>query len=769
MTVPVQIPFNQYIANGVTTEFPFTFLATSETHLKVFLGTVQQTTGFTVTGVGDDSGGSVSFTSPPLSTDLVTIRRNIPLGRTLFDYQNSGDFSADVVDLDFDTIWQAIQQISSDFNDRVLKFPETVDLSSIDNTLPAPQDGRVLTWSNGSLINAAITDTSSQISFLNTIPKVDTKALALASMGLDDGQGLLIMGESAVGDGGGGAYVYDASSALVANGGTILALDTLPGRLIHAGITPVTAKMFGALGNGIANDTAAMLAFFTYCIVNEKEGYIGKGDYLIDRGVLVFDNNHVKKTWPHIKTAGNFAVTFKDASGVNAPFITISNGTAYSIAGQYWIGGELGGITFDQNGHSTAANQHGISLMGIWGCKFGWLRGEDLGGSTVYFPPKFYPDSLGNLTNPDPYAVTFCDFEAIEANRGVGYAIENRNFLGFNGCTIASLRVIECESGGWYGFGTGNVVGFASMGSVKGVAFDDGTDLTAVGGPPLRITIKQYELDDCQYGIKLNRTTQFDAPMGRIVHRYNYGPLNTDNKYWPLEAVSISGGAVPNTRFANINIIHRIEAGGSKADMGIFYNGNNHANVLADIEFLVQDNAGFGFDDSDLYTNVSLDSKTVVKRVGTVIKDVEVKVASLVRSATSVSVLNTGFGTIAGKLDFTTPVYDRGGYYDAVNSKFEVPYDGLYKVNASINLSIPVGTRVRMAFYHDAGGILQADLVNVDYQVNTGIQNYTLSGLIYLSQGVDVFLMADQNTGAPVALSTLFGASSDLTWSIHSI
>ena len=281
MTVPVQIPFNQYIANGATTEFPFTFLATNETHLKVFLGTVQQTTGFTVTGVGDDSGGSVAFTTPPLSTDLVTIRRNIPLGRTLFDYQNSGDFSADVVDLDFDTIWQAIQQISSDFNDRILKFPETVDLSSIDNTLPAPQDGRVLTWSNGSLVNANISDTSSQISFINTIPKVDTKALALASMGLDDGQGLLIMGNTAVADGGGGAYTYDASSALLANGGTILALDTLPGRLIHAGITPVTVKTFGAVGDGIADDTTAVQEM----ALTGRDLYFTDGTYLTTANV----------------------------------------------------------------------------------------------------------------------------------------------------------------------------------------------------------------------------------------------------------------------------------------------------------------------------------------------------------------------------------------------------------------------------------------------------------------------------------------------------
>ena len=527
----------------------------------------------------------------------------------------------------------------------------------------------------------------------------------------------------------------------------------------------VSVKDFGAVGDGVTNDTSAMMAFFTHCIDSETEGYIGSGDYLIDRGVLVFDNNHVKKTWPTIKTAGNFAVTFKDASGVDAPFITISNGTAYSIAGQYWIGGELGGIAFDQNGQSTAANQHGISLMGIWGCNFGWLRGEDLGGSTVYCPPKFY-----TLTNPDPYAVTFCNFKGIEANRCLGFGLENRNFLGFNANSIETLRVIECHSGGWHGFGTGNIIGFASMGSVKGVAFDDGTDLVATGGPPLRITINQCELDDCQYGIKLNRTTQLDAPMCRMVHRYNYGVLNTDNKYWPIEAVSIAGGATANTSSVYINMIHRIEANGSKSDMGIFYNGNNSAQInTVNIDFTVQDNAAFGFDDTDLYTNVSSNSKILIKRDGIVITDTEIKAAAAVRSATTVSVQSTGYGTLTAKLDFPTSVYDRAGNYDTASSKFTVPYTGLYQVNASISLAMAVGSRVRMAFFKDVGGSLQALLDNIDYQVNTGVQGYKLSGVMYLSQGEEVFLMADQNTGSPVLLSSTFGASSDLIWTIHAI
>jgi len=56
-------------------------------------------------------------------------------------------------------------------------------------------------------------------------------------------------------------YIYDASSAATANGGTVLTLDTLAGRLVHGETTAITVKTFGAVGGGIIDDTSAFLAF----------------------------------------------------------------------------------------------------------------------------------------------------------------------------------------------------------------------------------------------------------------------------------------------------------------------------------------------------------------------------------------------------------------------------------------------------------------------------------------------------------------------------
>lgn len=117
MSVTEQTPISPYTANGVTTVFAFSFLALAAADLVVqvvdtFGIPSVKTLGvdYTVSGLGVASGGSVTFLAPPPNGYKVVIYRNSKLQRAT-DYQNNGDLLAATVNLDFDRVWLALQEI----------------------------------------------------------------------------------------------------------------------------------------------------------------------------------------------------------------------------------------------------------------------------------------------------------------------------------------------------------------------------------------------------------------------------------------------------------------------------------------------------------------------------------------------------------------------------------------------------------------------------------------------------------------------------------
>lgn len=110
--------FIEYTGNGVTTTFAYPFKIFVTTDLVVKLAGVTQTTGFSVTGAGSDTGGSVIFTTAPASAAAVGLYRVLPVVRTT-DYQQSGDFYQETVDNDQD--YQTI--LIQDLDSRALKVP----------------------------------------------------------------------------------------------------------------------------------------------------------------------------------------------------------------------------------------------------------------------------------------------------------------------------------------------------------------------------------------------------------------------------------------------------------------------------------------------------------------------------------------------------------------------------------------------------------------------------------------------------------------------
>lgn len=108
MTLPVQNPIVIYVGNGVTTAFAFPFTIFAAEDLVVLLGNVEQAAGYTVTGVGEDSGTAI-FTAPPAVGVLVALARDTSLERDT-DYQDNGDLLAPTLNKDFDRIWGALQE-----------------------------------------------------------------------------------------------------------------------------------------------------------------------------------------------------------------------------------------------------------------------------------------------------------------------------------------------------------------------------------------------------------------------------------------------------------------------------------------------------------------------------------------------------------------------------------------------------------------------------------------------------------------------------------
>lgn len=141
MTVSAQTPINQSNANGVTTVFPYTFRILDASDLRVDVDGDVKTLGvdYTVSGVGADGGGNVTFVAAPAS-GVVSRRRAMPLTRET-DFQDQGELPAATLDEDLDRAVMLVQQLQEQI-DRAIAFrtlPVNFDLA-----LPPPEAGKYL-------------------------------------------------------------------------------------------------------------------------------------------------------------------------------------------------------------------------------------------------------------------------------------------------------------------------------------------------------------------------------------------------------------------------------------------------------------------------------------------------------------------------------------------------------------------------------------------------------------------------------------------------
>lgn len=204
MTVPSTYTPTVVAANGVTTSFPFSFPVLAASHLRVELNGVALTniTDYTVTGVGNPAGGTAELLVAPTSGVIVTLQRAMPVSRET-DFQQNGDLLADTLNDDQDAPVMMLQQVNEKVG-RALQLPLGSAASAL---LPAVQAGY--------FIRAKLDGTGFEFT---------------------EGTGTLP-----------GEFIQSGTGAV--------------GRSYDAKIGEVVSvKDFGALGDGLADDTAAFEA-----------------------------------------------------------------------------------------------------------------------------------------------------------------------------------------------------------------------------------------------------------------------------------------------------------------------------------------------------------------------------------------------------------------------------------------------------------------------------------------------------------------------------
>jgi len=291
MTITVLPARNEYTATAAQTVFNYTFKIFENTDLNVYITPVGQeandstdlTTAYTVDAgtIGDEDGGFITMDSGVTAGSLVTIVSDVPESRTT-DYQFNGDFIPDTVNADFDRVVQLTKQVE-DTAGRTLTFQQSLQNATA-LTLPSPQATYFLRWNAGE----------------TGLENVD---LTVGGAPTDSS-----------------LVTYDASNNFA--GGTSRTVENKLGE-------SVSVKDFGAVGDGVTDDTAAFQTAQAGARAAGAHLLIPAGvNIRVTSQLTVYDN----EVW---QLDGNIIRDWTSASGDKLDKATIRNEHALTSATYY--------------------------------------------------------------------------------------------------------------------------------------------------------------------------------------------------------------------------------------------------------------------------------------------------------------------------------------------------------------------------------------------------------------------------------------------------
>ncbi|HID9458878.1 TPA: hypothetical protein ACXI1D_000392 [Proteus mirabilis] len=275
MTVSTELSHEEYVGNGVTTDFDFRFRIFESRHLIVVVAdsegnetTLKNGTDYTIVGAGSFHGGKVVLNKPLAQGWKILLERDLPVVQET-DLRNQGKFFAEVHEDAFDYLTMLIQKALGTFS---LSLRKPTYLSNyydakgnrIANLAP-PKLGS--DSANKDYVDNSIKDIDSKTLRVNdkpipTLPNTDERAGKVLTF---DENGYPIAIAPASGS------AIDVLSQLADGDGTLIGLES--GNL-NAAIYYVTPEMFAELDTPDTYNTNALKAAISHkrpCYLSAKE------------------------------------------------------------------------------------------------------------------------------------------------------------------------------------------------------------------------------------------------------------------------------------------------------------------------------------------------------------------------------------------------------------------------------------------------------------------------------------------------------------------
>jgi hypothetical protein len=217
----------------------------------------------------------------------------------------------------------------------------------------APANGGVVQWTQDNISNpAALTNTlradlaaSSGASLVGGGDQVVASIIALrALLKTSPSKNAFVTGYYAAGDGGGGSYWYDSTDTTTAdNGGTVI-VATDGGRWKLAMHSSIDVKQFGAKGDRVTDDTAAVQKTIDYALAN-KTSVTVTGMCRLTASIVI---NRAVANYP-LTDIGNYFCIQSDTRGgfyINSALTMFTSTLPYTTAPvSHFI--SFDGITFE--------------------------------------------------------------------------------------------------------------------------------------------------------------------------------------------------------------------------------------------------------------------------------------------------------------------------------------------------------------------------------------------------------------------------------------